>query len=131
VLYKGSVAIPAGTMQASAVVEYLQLSKGTISNWLVQFPPGCAALAHVAVLYHEQKILPAGEADSLAWDGYTYEAREQYEVDEEPYELKIIGWNEDTSYQHTIAVAVELFPTPDVTTEGLLERMLRAFIGGA
>jgi hypothetical protein len=41
-----------------------------------------------------------------------------------------VGWNDDTSYEHTVQVAVVVFPTPDVTTEGLLERMLHAFVGG-
>lgn len=128
--YQGEITIPAQTSKDSPEQVYLQVSKGRLQRWFISFPPGCAALAHVAVYFHEQKILPAGEGDSLKWDSYVFDPLEEIDLSEPPYRLKIVGWNDDSSYEHTVHVAVVLFPTPDVTTEGLLERMLHAFVGG-
>jgi hypothetical protein len=130
VFYQCSITIPAATVKDTPEQVYLTVSKGTIQRWFVGFPPGCAALAHIAVYWHEQKVFPAGEEEAVNWDDYVFDPLEDLDLSEPPYRLKVVGWNDDTSYEHTIQVAVVVFPTPDVTTEGLLERMLHAFVGG-
>jgi len=121
--------IPAQTPETSPATKPIQLTEGVITYWWVGFPPGCAGLAHVAIYEFEHQILPRGEDQDIYWDGYIYSVPDHYEMVDEPYQIEVRGWNEDDSYPHTITVGVALEEIPEVTTESLLERLLRALVG--
>lgn len=122
--------VPASTVETSPATKRIQLTNGVITNWWIGFPPGSNDLVHVTIYEFEHQILPRGEDEDLYWGGYVYEIPENYELVDEPYEIEVRAWNEDTSYAHTVVVGVALGEIPEVTTESLLTRLLGALVGG-
>lgn len=127
--YSKPITIPAQTLESDPIEKYLPLGLGTITRWFIGFPPGCAGLVHVTIYRFEHQILPEGEGQDLYWDGYMFVIEERYALVDEPYEVKIVCWNNDDSYEHTIYIGVEIMPIPEETTESLLQRLLRALVG--
>jgi hypothetical protein len=130
VLYRTALTIPAATSKYAPESIYLNVSEGIVTRWLVGFPPGCAGLVNVAVYWHEQKVLPEGEAASLYWDGYMYDVEDYLVLEQPPYRLRVAGWNNDTSYPHTVFVAATMSPIPEETELGMLQKLVRGLMGG-
>lgn len=128
-LYRTAITIPASTTKASPTQVYLSLGKGTITRWWIGFPPGCLGRVNIAIYRHEHRILPESAGESLYWDGFIFSIDEEFEMVEAPYEVRIDGWNSDTTYSHTVFVGVEVEEIPIETTESLLRRLLHAFVG--
>ena len=124
-----SLLVPAGTVETSPATKRIQLTEGVITYWWIGFPPGCNDLVHVTIYEFEHQILPRGEDEDVYWGGYVYQIPDHYELVDEPYEVEVRAWNEDDIYEHTIAVGVALEELPEVTTEGLLQRLLKALTG--
>jgi hypothetical protein len=106
--YKWERSIPANTLEAGALEEYLQLTRGTIREIHVGFPPGPAGLVHLQVRDHGWQIVPWTPLQSLAWDNYVFVLPCDYELDIEPFDLTIRAWNLDDSYAHTVFVGIAL-----------------------
>lgn len=127
--YCTTVEVPAQTPQSAPVEEYLPLGPGTITGWCVGFPAGCSGLVHVLIRRFEHQVLPEGEGQDLYWDDYMFSIGDKRDLDEEPYQVKIVAWNDDDSYLHKIFVGVEVMPVGEETTESLLSRLLHALVG--
>ena len=123
--------IPPATVETSPATKRIQLTKGVITHWWVGFPDGCADLVHATVYEFEHQILPRGEDEDLYWGGYVYEIPEDYELVDEPYEIEVRAWNEDDIYEHIVMVGVALEEIAEITTENLLQRLLKALTGEA
>jgi len=121
--------ISQGTPETTPATKLIQLTKGVIAHWWVGFPPGCCDLVHVTVYEFEHQILPRGEDEDIYWNNYVYAIPDSYELVEEPYQIEVRAWNEDDIYPHTIVVGVELEEIPEVTTESLLQRLLKTLVG--
>ena len=106
--YVEEVRIPPQTSRDDAIRTVMELSVGTIQRVRVCFPPGCCSLVHVQILRHEHQLYPTTPGSSFAWDGYVIEFVDSYPLDEAPYELKLVTWNDDDSYYHTIQVQIEV-----------------------
>jgi len=108
--HEKDITIPANTDKTSPVVVTWRVEEGVITHVEISFPPGCHRLAHVQIWYHESQLYPHGRDEDFAADAYTIKFTDQFEINEPPYELKIKGWNEDDTYDHTITVRVNIVP---------------------
>ena len=127
--YVEQITTPAQTAQEDAIVTYMGMTWGYIQKVRICFPPGCVGLMHVQIYRYEQQIYPSTPGQSFAWDGFVVEFVDSYPLFTEPYELKIVTWNDDDSYEHTIQVHVEL---SEFSLVEALQRLLREgyMIGG-
>lgn len=106
--YKWEKSIPANTLEADAIEECLQLTKGTIKEIHLGFPPGPGGLVHLQVRDKGWQIVPWTPLQSVAWDDHVFVLPCDYDLDEEPYDLTIRAWNLDDTYDHTVFVGVVL-----------------------
>lgn len=104
--YSKHITIPANTSQADPVTTIIKLTEGTIKRVDVGFPTGCAGLAHVQVYHSGWLIVPWTRRESLAWDGHVFQMPQSYPITDAPRRLKVLSWNDDTDYPHTVFVAV-------------------------
>lgn len=125
--YVEEVTTPAQTPEADAVRTIMQLGPGTIQRVRILFPPGPCGYAHVHLLRHEHQLYPTSPGQSFAWNDYTIELADSFPLDEEPYELKILTWNDDDSYKHVIQVHVEVAEF-DLTQ--MVVKLFRSGLGG-
>lgn len=109
-LFQASITIPADTSQASPTTETLMIAHGIITKLMVRPRPGHAALAHLVILHHEHQIAPSTEGMDIHGDTAPIDWEEYYESYQAPYELKLKGWNDDDTYEHTFDVFVAVLP---------------------
>lgn len=122
-LFVYSLTVPADTTEVDPVTSTVSIAHGVLRHVSVSFPPGCAALCRVAVLYHESQIIPANRSEYLAWDALTISWPEEVPIHTVPYQLKLVGWNEDDTYPHTVTFRFDILE-PEVTGIGRLARRL-------
>ena len=104
--YEFAITVAKDTAQSSPKKQDLHLAKGIIHRIELQFPIGCAGLAHVRLRHHSFGQLPTNPSGSFASDGYPIPIDENLEFFSEPYIIKAILWNDDDTYAHTITIRV-------------------------
>ncbi|GAI10551.1 unnamed protein product, partial [marine sediment metagenome] len=63
---------------------------------------GCFGLAKVQVHHEERQIWPSNLKEWFAWNNYCISFDEDYELPEDFNILRLVGYNRDDSYPHTI-----------------------------
>jgi len=130
VLFETSITIPANTASTDPTVVILKIAHGIITKIMVRPRPGHAALAHCIILHHEHQIAPSTENMDFAGDTFPIDWEEYYESYQPPYELKIKGWNEDDTYQHTFDIFVAVLPRKGIIATAVsdaISNILRIF----
>lgn len=127
-LFEASITIPKNTTQGSPTSVILKIAHGIISKIMVRPRPGHAALAHCVILHHEHQIAPSTENMDFSGDTFPIDWEEYYESYQPPYELKIKGWNEDDTYQHTFDIFVAVLPR-SATISGALGSAFKSLFG--
>lgn len=98
------ILIPPNTPETDPKVQTCQLSYGTINRVFICFPPGPKGLAHVVIRRYESQVWPTNLAESFAWDNFVFVIEDEFELVTAPYSIKLVGWNGDDTYEHTITV---------------------------
>ena len=106
--YAWHITVPANTPATAPVRRILHLSAGWVDRIRVGFPAGCAGLVGVRIKRFEFQILPLTPEEWLRWDGIMLDAKVEYHIYAEPYELIAECYNEDDSYDHEVAIHVEV-----------------------
>lgn len=127
-LFQASITIPASTTAASPTKETFKIAHGIITKIMVRPRPGHAALAHLVILHHEHQIAPSTEGMDLHGDADPIDWEEYYECYQPPYELKLVGWNDDDTYEHTFDVYVAILPR-SATIAGAIGYALKNVFG--
>jgi len=109
-LFEASITIPKNQTPASPTTEMLGIAHGIITKIMVRPRPGHAGLAHLIIKHHEHQIAPSTENMDFHGDTFPIDWEEYYESYQPPYELKLVGWNDDDTYPHTFDVYVAVLP---------------------
>jgi len=127
--YDFALTIPANTLQAAPYTQELKLTAGIVHYVEIEFPSGCAGLAHVQIRQPEATYLPTNPDGSFASDGYVIPIKEHLELGSGENTLKAVGWNLDDTYEHTITIRIgvllkeQLEPVTGLTA--LMQRFFR------
>lgn len=106
--YEWAIQVPKNTTAAAPLETVEKIALGMIIKVEVQFPAGCAGLAHCKILHQESQVWPTPPSTSFASDNHTITIEENYEITAEPYHLKLVCWNLDDTYDHTLYIRVGL-----------------------
>lgn len=109
-LFQGTITIPKLTFESDPTEVTLKIAHGIITKFMVRPRLGHAALAHLVILHHQHQIAPSTENMDLHGDAFPVDWEEYYESYQPPYELKLIGWNEDDTFPHAFDVYVAVLP---------------------
>ena len=126
-LFETSITITAGKTQADPKIEMLGIAHGIITKIMVRPRPGHAALAHCVILHHEHQIAPSTEGMDFAGDTFPIDWEEYYESYQPPYELKIKGWNDDDTYEHTFDIFVAVLPRKGIIATAIVDAIKGVF----
>lgn len=113
--------IPAGTAKDAPATNEVKLGKGTINRIEVAFPPGPATLVSVAIRDRKYQIAPANPDGGFSWDDHTYEFNTNYPITDAPYEVILVGWSPDATFQHKVTFHFDLEPAGDVDDKSAWE----------
>jgi len=110
-LFQKTVRIPANIPESDPVTSEITLSVGVMMSLRVYFPPGAAGLAHVQVWLQDYQLLPWERGEWATGDDLSVVDNSRRVIYEKPTTLKVVGWNEDTQYNHNVYVFVEMSET--------------------
>lgn len=99
--YTISLPLPANTLKTAPVEVEARLTYGIIHQVEIEFPAGCAGLAHVAIDRFEHQVWPTNPDGSFASDDWVVTFDDRFELLDRPYIITLRGWNEDDTYDHT------------------------------
>jgi len=125
-LFQASITIPKNTTYDSPTIAMFKIAHGIVTKIMVRPRPGHAALAHLVILHHEHQIAPSTENMDLHGDAPAIDWEEYYESYQPPYELKLKGWNEDDTYDHTITLMLLVLPKSYILPVGAVEGIMES-----
>lgn len=120
--YETKIDIPANTPKADPFIVVLTVTKGILHRFWTEYPSGCQGLAHLVIRHAESQMIPTNPDGDLAADNYVLEAEEFIAI-EAPYVLKLVGWNEDDTYSHTLTFRCSILP-PEIVAPSLSAEQL-------
>ena len=107
-IYTATITIDANTAEVDAVRTVLRVGKGLIWRIEVEFPPGCAGLAHLKINDGLYQLFPATPGESFASDGTVIGFDDLYLKNSAPFEFTVTTWNLDEAWPHTLQVRVAM-----------------------
>lgn len=126
-LFEASITIPANTASTDPATETLKIAHGIITEFKVRPRPGHAGLAHLIIRHHEHQIAPSSPDMDLHGDTYPIDWADYYESYQPPFELKLVGWNEDDTYPHTFDVYVAVLPRKAIIATAIVDAIKAVF----
>jgi len=123
--YFVKLTIPADTKKEEPKEETVEVEGYRLEEIAYLIPPGWCALAHFAVFYGIRQIYPAEHGTWVTGDGLYRRVPILWRLPESPCMLTLKGWNEDTSYDHTVYMWLLTKPEELVPPIRLLTQVLR------
>jgi len=102
VRYYGAITVPANTLESAPVTAELKICPGVLTEFYRLFPPGCAGLVHLQVLWQTQQIFPSSAGESYLGDGSEILGSAGFVIDEVPAILELRAWSPGTTYEHVV-----------------------------
>jgi len=109
-IYQTELTIPAQTARTAPVTAEFTMPYGVIKRIAILFPFGCAALAHIQIYHNEFQVWPTTPGKSFVGDNTYLDFEENYELTEAWNQVRVVGWNEDDSYSHSVNVWISELP---------------------
>ena len=100
--YSFDLTVPASTAETAPLVDEVELVPGTVTRVELQFPRGCVGLVHVKVFHAAHQVWPSNPGGAIAGDGSLVGWAEQWELDDKPSGLRLVAWNDDDTFPHTV-----------------------------
>lgn len=119
--------IPSNTLSDDPEETEVSLITGTLKKISIGFPPGCAAMAKVIIRDKMLQISPANPDSHHAWDNYTEVFSMNYKLTDPAPLLTLVGWSDDTIFQHVITFRFDVVPS-DGDEKSILEALMGATI---
>jgi hypothetical protein len=110
-VYSASITTEKGTAKADAKKTVLKAVKGLIYRIEVEFPPGCCGLLHCKIFDGGYQVFPASIQDSFHSDARVIGFDDLYLKQSAPFEFKVLTWNLDTTWPHTVQVRIGMAST--------------------
>jgi len=109
-LYQVSLTIPANTPVDNPVEKSIKIEEQVLVRIGVHFPRGCCHLPYVAIFYGYKQIWPSEKGEWLSGDNVTIWDDCLIRLPDKPTELRLLGYNEDEAFDHTITFYLSALP---------------------
>lgn len=109
-LFQSDLLIEVGKTAADPALDTIKLCEGTITRYSILFPAGCAGLVHVQVWLGGFQLIPWSRGLWLRGDDHLVTGDTNYPVGPAPRLITVKGYNEDTLYDHTVTIMLEVQP---------------------
>lgn len=103
-LYVKRFTVPKNTPRESPFEVKINIYEKYLTRVGIFFPPGPLLLVGVAVFYGEEQLFPHREGDWVIGDDIYIESEVEYKAPEYPWTIRVLAYNEDQVYDHTVVV---------------------------
>jgi len=110
--------------QNAPLVTTFNIDTGLITHVGVFYPSGCHGRVYAKVFFQAHQILPRNQESWCHGNNGWFEEDASFTVDASPLKIKIVAWAEDTDFNHTITVCVEVTPFPLVPVWDKVDYMI-------
>lgn len=90
-------------------------------------------LVHVQVWREEHQVWPVNLDGNISAEGLVVSWPEDYDLDDEPFAFRLVGWSDDDSYPHVVTFRFALLPLEVKESAraipSLLKRLTEAIFG--
>jgi len=100
-IYSVDIVVPANRPPTNPAHHVLNVTKGLVYRFELEFPPGCAGLVHVAVFDGGHQVWPSSPEGTFHTDGYTINFDDTYLKETAPYQFDVFSYSTGTTHQHT------------------------------
>ena len=101
--YSFDLTVPPNTSASSPAELLVDLAPGTIHRVELQFPAGCAGLVHVRIFHASHQVWPSNPDGTISSDGLLVAWTEAWDLRSKPHQLRLLAYNLDDTFYHTIA----------------------------
>lgn len=105
-IYRFSIVTPANTLYSSKKRTVLKLTKGTIHQIDMRFPPGPQGVLHLQLARGRHQVWPTNPNGDFAGDGEIISGKEHREIRSAPSQLEAYTWNTSTQYEHEVVIRI-------------------------
>ena len=106
-IYSKRLRIPANTSESDYVETQVEVEGDVLKKVSILIPSGHQALAHFRLRYGIKNIVPYEEDQWIEGDSETVVFEPNWELPEHPCLLRLQGYNEDDTYEHSFYVRIE------------------------
>jgi hypothetical protein len=107
------ISTPKDTPETSPLVTRLKLTKGRLTGGLLYFPSGPSGMLHFRAMVGIHQILPFNTGENFRLDDCVFPVSLGIDLNEAPYEIDLVTWNDSTLYAHALTVLFHLDPKPE------------------
>jgi len=106
--YEFPFTIEKNTTKGDPREEHVKVEWGVITYIEIEFPDGCKGYVGVRIFHGSYQITPKNPDEWHVSDDYVIPIKLEYRLFSEPYVLRLVGYNEDDSYEHTPRVRITI-----------------------
>lgn len=121
--YSFDFTIDKNTDESSKVEQNCKLAPGIIKEIVIQNSKACAGLVYVQIFKSIFQLWPSNPGGAFIMTGEPVPIMEEFEMEGPPWELTLMGWNEDDTFDHTIWVRMSILPKSGPWTASILEAL--------
>ena len=104
------ITTPVGVTEAAPLVTKLKLTKGRLTGGFLYFPSGPAGKLHFLARQGIHQLLPFNTGENLRLDDCMVPFNLGIDLNEPPYEIDLVTWNDSVLYDHVLTVCFFLEP---------------------
>jgi hypothetical protein len=109
-IFVAAITVPKSTAKGTPQLTQIQITRGTITQVMVWFPPGVNGLSHIKLLWGLYQLFPSNEQGDFTGGNDLLSWPEDLEIPAAPFQVTAITWNDDTANDHTLSVHVVMQP---------------------
>ncbi len=110
------ISTPAGQTESDPLNTPLILTAGRLVGGFIFFPRGPAGKLHFIAKIGEHQILPYNTGQNYALNGSSASFHLGIALDQPPFSIDLITWNDSTSLTHICVVVIFLEPSNKLRT---------------
>lgn len=103
---------------------FLHLAKGTIVQVSLLFPSGSVGLLYLRIFRGGLQLYPFNPDGYFQTAGEVINFIDEYEMENEPYDLVAETWNLDETYDHVVHIRFNVSAAIGVDIEALRKKLL-------
>jgi hypothetical protein len=115
--YRIQVEVPAGTTEANAVEQTIEVEERFVDSGLVFAPPGSAGTVRAELLFGEARLLPTAESDPTVIPGSTDPAPIRRTFERSPTDLTLRAFAPNSGFSHTVTARIDALSLDQITQD--------------
>ena len=116
---------PKDTPESAPLITTIRLTRGRLTGGWIYFPYGPAGTLHIVITRGIHQLFPFNTGQNLSLDDAVIQLSLGIDLDQPPYQIEALTWNDSTTLQHVLSLC--LFLDPHRNRRYSLEQLKKLF----